>query len=148
MIHQGWRLDLFDEQIKPRVKYMILYSGNVWGDKPHPADLSRCASSDDFHEKMQLVLLNQRDATLPGGFYGALVGDLRRNGTYVSTQAELIARMPSSELASVIIKMQHNCVSDSRVYSNMSLPRIMHEYLEVAWISSTVVGTVVIDSTV
>ena len=25
--------------------------------------------------------------------------------------------------------MQHNCVSDTRVYANMSLPRIMHEYL-------------------
>ena len=132
--HIGQQVDLCVSH--PPYLDMILYSGNVWGDKPHPADLSRCASSDDFHEKMQLVLLNQRDATLPGGFYGALVGDLRRNGTYVSTQAELIARMPSSELASVIIKMQHNCVSDSRVYSNMSLPRIMHEYL-ILWRKKT-----------
>ncbi|WP_043004546.1 hypothetical protein [Comamonas testosteroni] len=108
---------------------MLVYSGVVWGDKPHPADLSRCENADVFHEKMQLVLLNQRDATIPGGFYGALVGDLRRNGSYISTQAELIARMPSAELASVIIKMQHNCVSDSRVYSNLGLPRIVHEYL-------------------
>ena len=32
MIHQGWRLDLFDEQIKPRVKYTVEHSVYV-----HPA---------------------------------------------------------------------------------------------------------------
>lgn len=106
---------------------MIIYSGNVWGSA-HPADLSRCESNADFHEKMQLVLLNQRDATKPGGFYGTIIGDQRKNGKYVSFQAELIARMPSEELASVIIKAQHNCVSDSRSY-NLKLPRIMHEYI-------------------
>lgn len=117
--HIGQQVDLCVSH--PPYLDIVLYSGNVWGDKPHPADLSRCTSNDEFHEKMQLVLLNQRDATLPGGFYGALVGDVRKNGSYVSTQAELIARMPSEELASVIIKMQHNCVSDSRHYSNLSL---------------------------
>lgn len=63
---------------------MILYSGAVWGSQPNPNDLSRCADDDEFHEKMQLVLLNQRDATLPGGYYGTIIGDWRRDGVYTS----------------------------------------------------------------
>ncbi|QXW20350.1 hypothetical protein KXJ72_17440 (plasmid) [Comamonas aquatica] len=107
---------------------MIVYSGNVWGE-PNNADLSRCASEEEFHEKMQLVLLNQRDSTLPGKYYGTIIGDYRKNGRYVSYQAEMISRMPSSELAAVIIKAQHNCMSDAKTYANMKLPRIVHEYI-------------------
>lgn len=108
---------------------MIQYSGSVWGTEPNPADLSRCSSNEEFHEKMQLVLLNQRDATKPQGFYGTIIGDYRKNGSYVSYQAEMIARMPSAELAAVIIKQQHNCMSDSRSYAKMNLPKIVHEYV-------------------
>lgn len=108
---------------------MIVYSGNVWGSQAHPDDLSRCASDEDFHEKMQLVLLNQREATRSGGFYGTLIGDWRRGGVYTSYQAEMIARMPSDELAAVIIKAQHNVLSNHKNYGRMKLPMIMHEYL-------------------
>lgn len=108
---------------------MILYSGNVWGDQPHPDDLSRCLSDEDFHEKMQLVLLNQREAVKAGGYYGTIIGDWRRNGIYTSYQAECIARMPKDELAAVIIKQQHNCQSDSKSYAKMKLPFILHEYI-------------------
>lgn len=108
---------------------MIVYSGNVWGDAPHPDDLSRCSSDDEFHEKMQLVLLNQRDATAPGGYYGTIIGDWRRRGIYTSYQAEMIARMPRDELAAVLIKQQHNCQSDAKAYGRMALPFILHEYI-------------------
>ena len=30
---------------------MIKYSGEVWGDQPHPDDLSRCISVEDFYDK-------------------------------------------------------------------------------------------------
>ena len=111
---------------------MIVYANAVWKGATQAqlaADLSRCASDTEFHEKMQAVLLNQRDATVPGGHYATLIGDYRQNGRYVSYQAEMIARMPSEELAAVIIKQQHNCVSDSRAYANMKYPRINHEFL-------------------
>lgn len=113
---------------------MIKYSGpgGMWGDEPHPGDLSHCASLEDFHEKMQRVLLNQRRATKDGGHYATLIGDMRRDGRYVSFQAEMIARMPSDELAAVLIKAQHNCVSDRKAYGRMTLPRIAHEYL-IVW---------------
>lgn len=111
---------------------MIVYSGNVWGKEAHPDDLSRCESDEDFHQKMQLVLLNQREATAPGGYYGAIVGDWRRNGLYTCYAAEMIARMPKDELASVIIKEQHNCRSDNKSYGRMKMPLILHEYI-VLW---------------
>jgi hypothetical protein len=41
---------------------------------------------------------NQRHATRPGGYYGVIIGDVRRGGVYSSYQAELITRMPKKEL--------------------------------------------------
>lgn len=110
---------------------MIRYSGpgGMWGDKPHPSDLSHCVDDEDFHQKLQRVLLNQRDATLPGGVYGSIIGDWRRNGVYTSYQAELLCRMPKSELSAVIIKAQHNCQSDAKRYGQMRFPFVLHEYL-------------------
>ncbi len=110
---------------------MIYYSGpgGMWGDQAHPDDLSRCESVDDFNEKLHLALMNQREAVVPGGLYGTIIGDLRRKGKYYSFQAECIARMPETELKSVIIKGQHNVQSNNTNYSGMNMPRIMHEYV-------------------
>jgi len=113
----------------PPYHSMIIYSGEVWGTEPHPDDLSRCRDEEEFHCKMQLVLLNQRDATAAGGYYGTIIGDLRKDGRYTSFQAEMIARMPSEELAAVLIKAQHNVQSERKSYGRMSLPWIMHEYI-------------------
>lgn len=112
---------------------MILYSGTadggIWGAEPHPDDLSRCLDTEDFHAKMQLALINQREATEAGGYYGTIIGDLRKNGRYVSFQAEMISRMPAAELAGVIIKAQHNVQSNRKTYGRMTLPPIVHEYV-------------------
>jgi len=110
---------------------MIVYSGNMYPEI-YADDLSRCASVEDFLEKSQQALLNQRDATRPGGHYATLIGDHRKAGKYYSYQAEYIARMPADELKAVIVKAQHNCVSDRTAYRGniaSGLPRITHEYL-------------------
>lgn len=107
---------------------MIIYSGDVWGSEAHPDDLSRCENDEDFHQKLHIALLNQRAATAPGGVYGTIIGDWRRNGRYTSYQAECIARMPK-ELASMQIKAQHNTKSASKTYANMRFPFITHEYI-------------------
>ncbi len=108
---------------------MVLYSGHVWGSEPHPDDLSHCMDDDDFHTKLQIALFNQRGATAGGGYYGTIISDWRRNGQYSSYQAECIARMPQDELAAVLIKAQHNCMSDNKRYGKMKLPLILHEYV-------------------
>ena len=112
----------------PPYHNLIVYSGCVWGTEPHPDDLSRCATEDEFLDKLIVVMKNQRHATKPGGYYGTLIGDVRRNGRYSSYQAELLTRCPKRELRAVLIKQQFNTTSDRKSYP-LSLPRIMHEYV-------------------
>jgi len=100
----------------------------VWGREGHPDDLSRCATEDEFLDKLTVALKNQRHATSGGGYYGAIIGDVRRGGGYSSYQADLIVRMPKKELQAVLIKQQHNVASNGRDYP-LRLPRIMHEYV-------------------
>lgn len=96
--------------------------------QPHADDLSKAESEEDFLEKLHLLLLNQREATLPGGHYVTLIGDRRKNGQYSSYQADCLSMMPKAELRSVLIKAQHNVSSAARNYA-LAYPRIEHEYL-------------------
>lgn len=106
---------------------MVKYSGAVYGTEPHPDDLSRCGSYEEFLAKLEMALFNIYEATRSQGVYTILIGDLRRNGQYFSIQADII-KMAPGKLEGVLIKEQHNCVSDSRVYSGRFIP-IAHEYL-------------------
>ncbi len=74
------------------------------------------------------MLMNQREATVPDGVYCTLIGDMRKSGTFRSFQSDFIQMMPKDELISVTIKLQHNCLSDSRRYGGSFVP-ILHEYL-------------------
>jgi hypothetical protein len=51
----------------PPYHNMVVYSGNVWGRGPHADDLSRCASEEEFLDKLTIALKNQRHATRAGG---------------------------------------------------------------------------------
>jgi hypothetical protein len=116
----------------PPYHSMIEYSGNVYGERPIEGDTSRCDSPEEFVAKSQTMLLNQREATRSNGIYATLIGDQRGGtlgkGNFRSYQADFIQMMPKDELLSVTIKLQHNCMSDNRVYSGSFVP-IMHEYL-------------------
>lgn len=90
---------------------------------------THCKDVNDFHEKLQLALINQREATCPGGYYGTILGDQRKDGKYHSFQAEAICRMPADELKGVIIKAQHNVQSSRTSYGAMKLPMLTHEYI-------------------
>ena len=108
---------------------MIVYSGKVWGDSPVEGDLSRCRDIEEFYEKMTMALVNQRQAVKGGGWYGTIVGDLRRQGQYYSIQAEIQARMDRTEYKATLIKEQHNVFSGGKEYAGLRMPRIMHEYI-------------------
>lgn len=116
----------------PPYHSMIEYSGNVYGNKALDGDTSRCISPEEFIAKSQVMLMNQREATREGGIYSTLIGDQRGGslgkGNFRSYQSDFIQMMPKDELLSVTIKLQHNCLSDNRVYSGNFVP-IMHEYL-------------------
>jgi hypothetical protein len=94
----------------------------------HPDDLCACANEDEFLGKLHVLLLNQREATRPGGHYATLIGDRRKGGCYSSYQADCITRMPRDELKSVVIKTQHNVSSASKSYA-LRYPLVAHEYL-------------------
>lgn len=79
---------------------MIVYSGNQYPGA-HDDDLSRSSSVDEYLDRAVQMLLNQRDATVPGGYYATPIGDQRKAGAYLSYQAELIARMPRQQPADV-----------------------------------------------
>lgn len=107
---------------------MIVYSGQVWGEA-HPDDLSRCASVDEFLEKLAQSVLNQRDATRTGGVYGVILGDLRRAGEYHALTSDLQAYLPRKERRALLIKGQHNTMSGSQSYGKLRFGRIEHEYI-------------------
>src|SRR6516225_11116941 len=77
----------------PPYHNIVIYSGNEQGRGAHPDDLSRCVSEDELLNKLTITLKNQRDATRAGGYYGAIIGDVRKRGVYSSYQADLIVRM-------------------------------------------------------
>ena len=106
---------------------MVEYSGNMWG-RAHPDDLSRCATYQEYLEKMVVAMQNIYEAVRANGNFSILIGDYKKNNEYISIQSDLLQLAPG-KLDGIIIKTQHNCVSDNRNYSGKSLIRITHEYL-------------------
>lgn len=108
---------------------MLNYTGEggMWGGgEPHKWDMSRM-SLPDFIESLELAVMNIHDSVDKGGHYGILMGNLRRNGDYYNLSS-LVERIAPGKLVDEIIKIQHNCVSDSKQYHG-KLIRIMHEKL-------------------
>jgi len=91
-------------------------------------DTSRCSTIDEFLEKSQFALLNQREGTRQGGVYATLIGDMRKAGVFRSFQADFLSMMPRDENVAVVIKMQHNCRSNGTSYAGNTI-FIDHEYL-------------------
>lgn len=104
---------------------MINYSGNMWGS-PHEHDLSRM-SDEQFTAALQVCLFNISDSVKPGGHYAVLMGNQRKNGQYINWSS-LVEKLAPDPLVDEVIKIQHNCVSDSTQYQGR-LVRIAHEKL-------------------
>src|SRR5690606_7320833 len=95
---------------------MIEYSGNQWGEKgsANKWDMSRM-DLPEFVEALELAVMNIHDACETQGRYGILMGNLRSKGDYYNLSS-LVERIAPGKLVDEIIKIQHNCVSDSRSY--------------------------------
>ena len=109
----------------PPYASMLGYSGFLYGDKPHPDDLSNNGSVSEFFEKAMVALNNIFDAMRPGGYYSVLIGNWRQNGQYFNLSSG-IERIAPGSLVDEIIKIQHNCTSDQRRYGGNFVP-IRHE---------------------
>lgn len=113
--------------IHPPYDDIIHYSGVMWGDKPHPDDLSRCSSYEEFIAKLNQVHGKAFASLRNGGRMAILIGDVKRNGDYFSIQKDMHWY---GKTDMHFIKEQHNCVSDKKTYRK-EIIRIVHEHLVV-----------------
>ena len=95
-----------------------------YGYDPRLFDLSRIPAWEGFVQAMDYCMMKQFCALEQGGRMAVLVGDIKR-GRLFSMLFELTK---PGVLENVIIKTQHNCMSDQRVYSGRFIP-IVHEYV-------------------
>ena len=108
----------------PPYHSMVKYSGNMWGE-PHPDDLSRCGSYEDFIHKLNIVNAKIYNSLKNGGRHACLIGDMKKDGRYYSMQKDMAWY---GDLESHVIKFQHNFQSDSKQYNGRFIP-IVHEHL-------------------
>lgn len=99
-----------------------------YGFDPRIDDLSRCSSWDDFVKKMNYCCLKQYASLEKGGRMFVLMGDIKKKGKLYSMLSDIAK---PGTLEQIIIKMQHNCVSDQTAYSRQNFVPIVHEYLMV-----------------
>ena len=90
-------------------------------------DLSSCESYDEFRKLLLQCLKRCYDALTAGGRLAVLIGDVRRQGSYTPIIKDVLS-FPHGEVRSIIIKVQHNCVSDRRRYGKLEDVPIKHEY--------------------
>lgn len=89
-------------------------------------DLSNQMPYEEFIQKLNIVNEKIYHSLLYGGRHAILIGDVRKQGKYYS----IIKDMDwFGDLESHIIKIQYNCVSDNKVYSNNNFISIKHEHL-------------------
>lgn len=108
----------------PYPQKMVLYSGNQWGTKPHPDDPSHYEDYQEFIKAINRMHYHAFLALPKGGRLITLVGDAKKKGRLYSMVKDMAF---FGTLEQIVVKTQHNCLSDSRRYSGKFIP-IVHEY--------------------
>ena len=89
-------------------------------------DLSNNMPYEEFINKLNIVNEKIFHSLINGGRHSILIGDVRKKGQYYS----IIKDMKwYGDLESHIIKIQHNCLSDNKIYNNSSFIPIKHEHI-------------------
>lgn len=101
---------------------------NRFGFDPRVNDLSRARDWNDFVKKMNYCMLKQYSSLEKGGRMFVLMGDWKQKGKLYSMLCDIAK---PGTLEQIIIKMEHNCVSDRTQYSNLNFVPICHEYVMV-----------------
>ena len=115
-------------QHMPYPEIGIKYAGSEYPDPTGELALQDIGQMD-FHAGMlanNKVTIKLYNAMHPGAKMGILCGNIRRNGRYHDMMLSLA--LPG-EVIQNIVKMQHNCVSDGRIYSKKNFVPITHENL-------------------
>lgn len=118
----------------PPYHNMIQYSDNMYSAKevhkkfgydPNQYDLSQCADWEEFVSKLNYCMMKQFASLEKGGHMAVLMGDLKQRGKLFSMLLDIVK---PGTVENVIIKMQHNCFSDSTCYAGTFI-KIVHEYV-------------------
>ncbi len=107
--------------IHPPYWNIIQYSNN------NPNDLSNCESYETFRKLLMVCLKRCYEALEIGGRLAVLIGDVRRGGRYTPIVKDVL-NIPYGEIRSIIIKVQHNCASNRKMYGKLEDVPIKHEY--------------------
>lgn len=83
---------------------------------------------DKFMKVLNAVIMKYYAAMEKGSRMSVLMGDVRRKGKFHSMFTDIVK---PGEMEQVIIKAQHNTMSDGRTYGNRGFVPIVHEYIMV-----------------
>jgi hypothetical protein len=120
---------------------LIHYSGRVWGETPHPADLSAAPTLDQFVYMANEAQYAAYSHVKRGGHVAILIGSLRRQGVLYPLHRMLNLY---GELVIDGVKLQYNTTTRRRTYSTRT-PLLVTEWVMVmqkpnAWIVPVRVG--------
>lgn len=113
---------------------MIVYAGQQYsatevqakyGIDPLKSDLSQIKDWSQFVKAMNYCVMKQYASLEKGGRMAVLMGDMKRKGKLYSMLVDIAK---PGTLENIVIKLQHNCVSDRNTYSGNFIP-IVHEYM-------------------
>ena len=105
--------------------YSGIHNGGMWGDEINPNDGSRISDPLKFKKWFDACNANLYKLLKKDGRLAILMGDSRYKGQYYSMFKNMDIY---GEVEQVIIKQQHNCLTDTVKYSGRFIP-IEHEYL-------------------
>ena len=130
-LKEGW--DIVRSPLPERQFDLVFYHPPYWDIirySNHPDDLSNCDSLESFEEKLVKSTERLMETVRPGGVLAVLIGDKRKHDAYYPLLRSLLMKQNLGELKGIIIKVQHNCMSDRMFYNsrNPFLIPIKHEY--------------------
>ena len=107
----------------------IPYAGSMWKDETGELAKSDLGQMpwEQFMKTLNSIIMKYYAAMESGSRMAVLMGDVRRGGLH-SMLADIVK---PGNLEQIIIKAQHNCVSDGRVYTSRNFVPIVHEYIMV-----------------
>ena len=108
----------------------IPYAGSMYPDKDKTLSKSDLGQMewDRFMKTLNAVIMKYYASMESGSRMSILMGDVRKKGKCHSMLKDIVQ---PGQLDQIIIKAQHNCVSDGRSYSNRNFVPIVHEYIMV-----------------
>jgi hypothetical protein len=130
-LKEGW--DILSWPLPEKQFDLVWYHPPYW-DIIHyskkPSDFSNCKTLKDYEFKLNKSVQRAFESVKPGGILAILIGDKRKDGNYYALFRTLLLNNKIGQLKAIIIKIQHHCRSDLRIYrtKNPFLIPIKHEY--------------------